>query len=66
MARVIARSSAPSLLTQKDTTRAIQAYARRHGMFARTVRSVSSLRSAAVEEFKAAHPEKLVTFAIYN
>lgn len=66
MARIIARSTTPSLLTQADTTKAINAYARKHNHFATTVRNDTMLRRAAVEAFRAAHPERLVTFAVYN
>ncbi len=66
MSRVIARSTEPSLLTQADTTKAIAAYARKNNHYASTVRRDSMLKRAAIEAFKAAHPERLVTFAGYG
>ena len=38
-------------LTKKQLTQAIRAYARRHGFYARTVRTCTSLRYAAVKEY---------------
>lgn len=66
MSRIIARSTEPSLLTQADTTKAINAYARKHNYFATTVRTDTMLRRAAVEAYKARHPERMVKFAVYN
>jgi hypothetical protein len=40
-------------LTSRELTRAIAGYARRHGFYARTVRTNSALRAAAVAEFLA-------------
>ena len=37
-------------MTRKQLTQAIQQYARRHGYYARTVRTVTSLRLAAIRE----------------
>jgi hypothetical protein len=39
-------------LTSKEMTKAIAAYARTHGFYVRTVRTVSSLRYAAIDAFK--------------
>lgn len=39
-------------LTRSDRMKAIQRYARKHGMFARTVRDVTALRSKAFDEYK--------------
>lgn len=39
-------------LTSKQLTQAIQRYARRHGFYARTVRTMTSLRLAAIAEWK--------------
>jgi hypothetical protein len=66
MARIIARSTTPSLLTQADTTKAINAFARKQNYYASTVRTCSDLKRQALEAFKAKHPERLVTFAVYN
>lgn len=66
MSRIIARSTEPSLLTQADITKAIAAYARKHNYYASTVRADSMLKRAAIEAFKAKHPERLVTFAVYG
>lgn len=41
-------------LTQKELTKAVARYARLHGHFASTVRAVSSLRYAAIKEWREA------------
>lgn len=38
-------------LTKSEVTKAVQQYARRHGYYARTVRTVSSLFYAALREY---------------
>ncbi len=38
-------------LTKAQLTQAVQAYARRHGFYTRTVRGMTSLRRAAIKEF---------------
>ena len=38
------------MLTRKQLTKAIQRYARKHGYYARTVRTVTVLRLAAIRE----------------
>jgi hypothetical protein len=40
-------------MPKKELSRAIQRFARRHGYFARTVRSMTSLRLAAMAEWRA-------------
>ncbi len=40
------------VLTRSDRTKAIQRYARKHGLFPRTVRDVTSLRWKAFDEYK--------------
>ena len=39
-------------LTKKQLTQAVNRYARKHGYYARTVRTVSSLRYAAIQEYR--------------
>jgi len=39
-------------LTKKQLTEAIQAYARKHGYYVRTVRGMTSLRIAAISEWR--------------
>jgi len=39
-------------LTRSDRAKAVQRYARKHGYFPRTVRDVSSLKFAALNEYK--------------
>lgn len=41
---------------QRERTRAIARYARRHGWYARTVRTCTSLRYAAMAEWRVDHP----------
>ncbi len=38
-------------LTKSELTKAVQKYARRHGHFARTVRTMTCLRLAAIREY---------------
>lgn len=38
-------------LTKRELTKAVAAYCRKHGHFARTVRTMTVLRYAAVREF---------------
>lgn len=39
-------------LSKSELTRAFDRYARRHGFYVRTVRAVTSLRQAAISEWK--------------
>ena len=43
-------------LTKSELTVAVQRYARRHGYYARTVRTVSSLFYAAIVEWRRGRP----------
>ena len=39
-------------LTKKQLSQAVQKYARKHGWYARTVRTVTALRYAAIAEYQ--------------
>jgi hypothetical protein len=39
------------MLTKKERTKAFQRYARKHGFYTRTVRTMTSLRFAAIKEW---------------
>ena len=49
-------SSGGRILTKGQVTSAVQNYARRHGYYVRTVRTISELRRAAVAEYVAGNP----------